>query len=618
MLGLALALVALSGCDVPLPGADDVELTLEVPAGGPADLGPRLERRLAAAGVGADVTCEPERCRVVVAAAHAEDARALATFPGGLTLFEQTGELEADLPALRALARAHDAPDDERLLLAEQAAPGAPKGLRVRESSRIVLREGLLVGVEAPAQLRLRGRPGSPAAAALAELAKAPPRPRVAAIGDRALGPARSEPGEAPVVVLGTTPAARERALAVRALATSPLLPPLREAGVRRLPVRPFPALACVLLPFLCALASLGLVRRFDRAHPEPRWLVGATFALGAAASPLAGAVEAALVRALPELDPTTLASPTSARDAIVAWLAFAVVAGVPEETAKRLAAALALRRPEFDEPVDGLVYAAAAALGFAAFENLRYFAAGRLDVPLVVARTFVSLPAHAFLSAAWGYAAGMRLEGRGLPAPYAVGLAAAAHGLVDALVLADPTGLAVALAVTALAATFVALLRRSLRFGVVRADAGDRGTRRVFPTGRPGLFAAAAAAVPAAALALVLVARALWDGRHAVSPFFPLASAALLLALLGAAWLAARELPLDAVVDARGVAFGGTERAFHELEDVRVRGAFVVVRARGRDELAASELRVGPARRDVRDALARAIKESRPAPPRT
>ncbi len=48
---------------------------------------------------------------------------------------------------------------------------------------------------------------------------------------------------------------------------------------------------------------------------------------------------------------------------------------------ASALAAHFAVqRRKEFDEPVDGIVYGIVASLGFAAAENIRYFAVGRLD----------------------------------------------------------------------------------------------------------------------------------------------------------------------------------------------------------------------------------------------
>jgi len=65
----------------------------------------------------------------------------------------------------------------------------------------------------------------------------------------------------------------------------------------------------------------------------------------------------------------------------------------------------------EFDEPVDGLVYSSAAALGFAAVENILYcYNAFNNDQLLEVAavRALLSVPAHALSSGFWGYAMGV------------------------------------------------------------------------------------------------------------------------------------------------------------------------------------------------------------------
>ena len=68
--------------------------------------------------------------------------------------------------------------------------------------------------------------------------------------------------------------------------------------------------------------------------------------------------------------------------------------------------------RVEFDEPVDGIVYAAATALGFATAENALYlFKAYGMGTETVATlgtiRAFLSVPGHALWSAMWGYALG-------------------------------------------------------------------------------------------------------------------------------------------------------------------------------------------------------------------
>ncbi len=77
-------------------------------------------------------------------------------------------------------------------------------------------------------------------------------------------------------------------------------------------------------------------------------------------------------------------------------------VVGPVEEFIKLLVVYLyAYRRPEFDEPLDGVIYSATAALGFAAIENIVYLAQN--DPMLVLLRGPLSNPGHALFSAFWG-----------------------------------------------------------------------------------------------------------------------------------------------------------------------------------------------------------------------
>jgi RsiW-degrading membrane proteinase PrsW (M82 family) len=105
-------------------------------------------------------------------------------------------------------------------------------------------------------------------------------------------------------------------------------------------------------------------------------------------------------------------------------------------EAAKVCAMWPAFRSRYFDEPIDGLVYASAAALGFACIEN----AITLRDHPIGwiwIARTAVALPAHVFFACAWGYALGRakRVKRPGPIFPGAWILATAAHGLYAHLV---------------------------------------------------------------------------------------------------------------------------------------------------------------------------------------
>jgi protease PrsW len=82
------------------------------------------------------------------------------------------------------------------------------------------------------------------------------------------------------------------------------------------------------------------------------------------------------------------------------------LVAAVPEEFFKLAVLLLySMRRVEFDEPMDGIVYGVVASLGFATFENILYVFDGGLSV--AVSRAFSAVPFHAFAGAILGYYVG-------------------------------------------------------------------------------------------------------------------------------------------------------------------------------------------------------------------
>lgn len=94
--------------------------------------------------------------------------------------------------------------------------------------------------------------------------------------------------------------------------------------------------------------------------------------------------------------------------------LAAVVVAPVCEEIAKYLVVKKTVYRSRvFDEPVDGIIYAAAAGLGFATIENILYLFSA-FDESLLLAlqtglvRGLISVPGHVLFSVMWGYALGM------------------------------------------------------------------------------------------------------------------------------------------------------------------------------------------------------------------
>ncbi|MHC4399897.1 MAG: PrsW family glutamic-type intramembrane protease [Planctomycetota bacterium] len=113
-------------------------------------------------------------------------------------------------------------------------------------------------------------------------------------------------------------------------------------------------------------------------------------------------------------------------------YMGFVCVA-LPEELFKFLVVTLyCARHPAFDEPMDGVVYGATAALGFATLENVLYVIGS--GWPVALTRAFTAVPMHASLGAILGYYVGQAKFGSGKARLIWVGLLAAVllHGLYD------------------------------------------------------------------------------------------------------------------------------------------------------------------------------------------
>ena len=90
-------------------------------------------------------------------------------------------------------------------------------------------------------------------------------------------------------------------------------------------------------------------------------------------------------------------------------WDAFRTAffgAAIPEETAKLVLLFLFLRKcKDFDERMDGIVYAACIGLGFASFENIEYlFAAGTDWITVGLGRSITAIPGHFGFAVVMGY----------------------------------------------------------------------------------------------------------------------------------------------------------------------------------------------------------------------
>ena len=188
---------------------------------------------------------------------------------------------------------------------------------------------------------------------------------------------------------------------------------------------------AFALIAFAPGAFWLWFFLRKDVYRPEPKRLLAATFFLG-----VASAIPAVLIEYMFIADSDF---ESMAFGAMAANMLFIV--GPVEEFSKFLAVRLgAYRSLHFDEPGDGLVYAAAASLGFASIENLGYVLA--FGPAVMIVRAPVSTAAHVVFGGFWGYALGRSAGGaRGGFWIVAGGLLAAsiAHGMFNRLASAFP-----------------------------------------------------------------------------------------------------------------------------------------------------------------------------------
>ncbi len=188
----------------------------------------------------------------------------------------------------------------------------------------------------------------------------------------------------------------------------------------------------------LVPLAVVLLAVRFvDRWEPEPRSLVLLAVCWGAiAAVAIALAVDLLVTRAFGPAD-------TPLREGFQA----VIQAPIVEELAKGLGVFLifATARRAFDGPVDGIVYGALVAAGFAFTENIQYFAVSMIEggasqlTTTFILRGLLSPFAHVMFTSVTGFAVGLAARRgartRDAVGPWLLGVAGAAtlHALWNA-----------------------------------------------------------------------------------------------------------------------------------------------------------------------------------------
>ena len=154
-------------------------------------------------------------------------------------------------------------------------------------------------------------------------------------------------------------------------------------------------------------LLWLWLIYRGNKNRPEPKGLVIRTFIFGAIATIPVSIIETVLVLPylfahLQDLQSYAISGFNNMSVAQTAYMSF-IVAGSTEELCKFLVVrATIYKSPYYDEPIDGLVYSSAAALGFASLENVGYLLSYGWQTALI--RAPITTLAHVTFSALWGY----------------------------------------------------------------------------------------------------------------------------------------------------------------------------------------------------------------------
>lgn len=181
------------------------------------------------------------------------------------------------------------------------------------------------------------------------------------------------------------------------------------------------------------ALVAMWLVDRLDRKRPEPAWTRRLVTFVGMLSVIPAVFLEQWLVNHVG----SSVAPQYTYQGA--SYHSFVVAAGVEEACKIAVVYWIVWRRPEFDERLDGIVYASRAGLGFALVENVGYLLQQEsLNGQLYVwfARALLAVPGHAMWTGMIGYmAARRRFDGKGLGLLGGYLLAVAFHGAYDCAV---------------------------------------------------------------------------------------------------------------------------------------------------------------------------------------
>ncbi len=215
-----------------------------------------------------------------------------------------------------------------------------------------------------------------------------------------------------------------------------------------------------------------------DKYEKEPKSLVAKTFIYGLLSPILAFPIELLGGNFIPQSEVLP-----------ILFLHVLLVVGLTEEGVKLLCVRRAVfKSSAFNEVMDGIVYTAVAALGFATVENILYALTHGLDTILI--RGVTSVPAHALLGGIMGYYVGvakftpsretdLTLEG--------LVIAMVLHGLYDFVIFAFPAPLNLGF-VALLLVTMIVFLRNLINKAELLSPFRKWAVSRTQPTTVPQL----------------------------------------------------------------------------------------------------------------------------------
>ena len=213
-----------------------------------------------------------------------------------------------------------------------------------------------------------------------------------------------------------------------------------------------------------------------DKNEKEPPALVLKVFLLGVLAGPVAAIIETFFFTAFETVLP--------AGSAVLLILEYFIGVAAVEEALKYFAMSRVHRNPHFNYVFDGVVYGVAAALGFAALENILYVFDGGLEV--AITRAIFAVPGHCADGAIMGtfYGVARRFEMMGQKSDartyylLAFLIPVIEHGFYDCALSTDVDALVIAALVVELA---------FIIFAMVIVRRGARNDTPIYPVDQSG-----------------------------------------------------------------------------------------------------------------------------------